>query len=122
MTAAADPRVVAAAVVAVPGVVRLEAGRFGEVSSFLPGERVLGVRVSPERAEVHVVIGASANAVEVADAVRVAVVAALGEAVPVDVHIDDIDLEHEDDEPRALPAADETATGLPLAGAPAIPL
>ncbi|WP_380166347.1 hypothetical protein [Jannaschia sp. R86511] len=48
-----DPRaehladVLAAAVLATPGVVGLHGGRFGEIGTYLPGRRVVGVRVSP---------------------------------------------------------------------------
>ncbi|PRY13035.1 Asp23/Gls24 family envelope stress response protein [Kineococcus rhizosphaerae] len=53
---------VAAAVLTVPGVVRLHAGVLGELGTYLPGRRVGGVRVSEDvlagRAplEVHVVV------------------------------------------------------------------
>ncbi len=106
--AVGDPRAVAAAVAAVPGVVRLTGGALDGIASYLPGERVLGVRLSPERAEVHVVIGVDATVVSVADAVRVAVIGALGRTVPVDVHVDDVDVEHADGGQPALPAASPT--------------
>ena len=48
--------VVAAAVLAVPGVARLHQGAFGEVATYLPGRRVPGVRLRPDGVEVHVVV------------------------------------------------------------------
>ncbi|MFF2622928.1 Asp23/Gls24 family envelope stress response protein [Oerskovia jenensis] len=47
---------VVAAVLAVPGVVRLHAGVFGEVATYLPGRAVTGVRLRPEETEVHLVV------------------------------------------------------------------
>ena len=40
-----DPAELAAAVLAHPGVARLDGGPFGTVASFLPGRRVDGVRI-----------------------------------------------------------------------------
>jgi hypothetical protein len=74
---------------AVPGVVGLHAGMFGEVATYLPGRRVSGVRVSPERAEVHLVVDADARVRETAAAVREAVSAAL-DGISVDVTVEDI--------------------------------
>ena len=49
--------VVAAAVTAVPGVVGLHAGMFGEVATYLPGHRVAGIRTSADNVtEVHVTL------------------------------------------------------------------
>jgi hypothetical protein len=45
-----------AAVLAVPGVVRLHAGVFGEVATYLPGRAVTGVRLRPEETEIHLVV------------------------------------------------------------------
>jgi hypothetical protein len=47
---------VVAAVLAVPGVVRLHAGVFGEVATYLPGRAVTGVRIRPDETEVHLVV------------------------------------------------------------------
>ena len=60
-----DPAELAAAVLAHPGVARLDGGPFGTVASFLPGRRVDGVR-----------IGVGAEPVELA------VVARLGTPLP----------------------------------------
>lgn len=51
-----DPaEVVRDAVLAVPGVVAMHAGAFGEVGTYLPGRRVAGVRLTDDEVEVHVV-------------------------------------------------------------------
>lgn len=64
---------VAAAVLGVPGVVSLHGGSFGEVASYLPGRKVVGVRERPDGTHVHVVLRAGADLAVTADAVRVAV-------------------------------------------------
>ncbi|MCF7547685.1 hypothetical protein [Pseudonocardia sp. WMMC193] len=53
-----EPQQVADAVLAHPAVVRLDGGPFGTVASYLPGHRVVGVRlgVAPEPVEVAVVL------------------------------------------------------------------
>lgn len=52
-----DVDLLVAAVTAVPGVVGLDAGRAGEVGTYLPGRRVAGIRTRPGSTEVHVVLG-----------------------------------------------------------------
>lgn len=80
--------VVAAAVLAVPGVAQLHAGLFGEVATYLPGERVNGVRLRDTACEVHVVIVWGSPVLDVADRVRATVAAITGG--PVDVTIEDV--------------------------------
>ncbi len=81
---------VVAAVLAVPGVVRLHSGAFGEVATYLPGRAVTGVRLRPDGAEVHLVVSSDRPVPEVAgdahEAVRVLVPG------PVHVFIEDVDL------------------------------
>ena len=79
---------VAAAVLAVPGVVRLHPGRFGEVGTYLPGRRVAGIRLTDAVAEVHVVLEVGEPVQAVAQQVH-AVVAAVVD-VPVRVVVDDL--------------------------------
>ena len=72
--ATADPaEAVASAVLAVDGVTALHAGVVGEVSTYLPGRRVNGVKLREDGCEVHVVIAWDRPVVETADAVRTAV-------------------------------------------------
>lgn len=80
--------VVAAAARSVPGVFDLHGGAFGEVASYLPGRRVTGVRLTPQRCEVHVVVIWGAPVLETAHHVQ-SVVAALVDT-PVDVTVEDI--------------------------------
>lgn len=79
---------VADAVLAVPGVVGLDGGLFGEVATYLPGERVSGVQFSDDEGSVHIVVDLRHDlrqvAAEVAD-----VVAAMCE-LPVSVTIEDV--------------------------------
>lgn len=79
---------VAAAVRAVPGVVDLHAGTFGEVATYLPGRRVTGVRVRDDGVAVHVVLRFGVPVLDTAQRVRAAVqVLAPG---PVDVSVEDV--------------------------------
>ncbi|KZM34851.1 Asp23/Gls24 family envelope stress response protein [Oerskovia enterophila] len=80
---------VVAAVLAVPGVVRLHAGAFGEVATYLPGRAVTGVRLRPDEAEVHLVVSAGRPIPEVAGNVHEAVRALVSE--PVHVFVEDVE-------------------------------
>lgn len=80
--------VVAATVLAVPGVVRLHRGRFGELATYLPGRRVIGVRIDERGTEVHVVVRDDVPAVDTAGRIQRAVSAVA--PMPVRVHIEDI--------------------------------
>jgi hypothetical protein len=80
---------VAAAVLAVPGVVRLHGGRFGELGTYLPGRRVTGVRIDDEGTEVHVVVSDLTPVPQTAARVQRAVSAIA--PMPVRVHVEDID-------------------------------
>ncbi|WP_456844805.1 hypothetical protein [Cellulomonas sp. P5_C6] len=80
---------VAAAVLAVPGVVRLHGGRFGELGTYLPGRRVTGVRIDDEGTEVHVVVSDLVPVPDTAARVQRAVSAIAPR--PVRVHVEDID-------------------------------
>lgn len=79
---------VAAATLAVPGVTALHPGSFGEVATYLPGRRVVGVRLRDEVAEVHVVVAVGAQLLDVAAVVRDAVGPLVGR--PVEVVVEDI--------------------------------
>lgn len=93
------PDAVARAVLAVPGVVGLHPGTFGEVASYLPGRRVVGVRGDGRAVEVHVVLRWGAHVVATAEAVRRALTV-LGADV-VDVVVEDVAVVRAD-----VPAAD----------------
>ncbi len=72
-----------AAVLAVPGVADMHAGSFGEVATYLPGRRVVGVRMRTDVTEVDVVVDWGADVLATADAVRAAVQAVNGPTVTV---------------------------------------
>lgn len=89
--AASPADAVAAAVVACPNVARLSGGALGEVATYLPGRRVLGVRVDDDAVQVHIVGRYGPTVDEIAAEVRAAVRAVLG-ARPVAVGVDDLDV------------------------------
>jgi hypothetical protein len=94
---------IASAVLAVPGVTRLHPGLFGEVATHLPGRRVAGIRLTDDRAEVHVAIRVDwsdlqgGSVLDIAERARRAATAVAG--VPVDVIVEDLAL---DDDPAPV--------------------
>ena len=85
----------AAVVLGVPGVVRLNAGALGEIGTYLPGRRVAGIRLGSTDAptEVHVVLRPDVPLRTVAQAVHVAagdLLTAAGARPEVRVHVDDL--------------------------------
>jgi hypothetical protein len=85
-----DPDAIAAAVLGCRDVRGLSGGQFGEVATYLPGRRVIGVRVTSERVVVHVVVRYGPPLQEVGDRIhRVLAPHVLG--LPVDVVIDDVE-------------------------------
>lgn len=106
--AAADVTAIAAAVLRCPSVAALEGGRFGEVTTYLPGQRVPGVAVREGRLLVSVVGTRSTTAPELLSQV-LAATRPLTAGMPVDVVFADIDLAGERtpaDAPREPPRAD----------------
>jgi hypothetical protein len=79
---------VAAIVLALPGVVDLHPGPLGSVATYLPGRRVVGVRLDAETVEVHVVIGLDRPVREVAQDIHRAVSAVV--TSPVRVYVEDV--------------------------------
>lgn len=117
-----DAEAVAAAALSCDGVHALTRGTdVVEIATYLPGRRVLGVRVAPGRAEVHIVTEYGANMVEVADRVRAAVLTAVADGTDppaqVDVYVDDVQAPSEADPmATASPTASRsTATATPTA-------
>ncbi len=76
---------VAAAVLAVPGVAELHPGMFGEVATYLPGRRVHGVQIRRDSTSIHIVCHWGADIPATADAVRSAVEPIVGTSVDVTV-------------------------------------
>lgn len=95
--------VVARAVERLPSVARLTAGLGTQVATFLPGRRVLGVRLGEDETEIHIVARYGASLPDVADEVRTTVEKHVP-GKPVAVHVDDLDVPGAD-EPTAPVAA-----------------
>lgn len=79
---------IAAVVSAVPGVAALHPGMFGEVATYLPGRRVPGIRIGPDRVDVHVSLTLDAPVRATAAAIQDAVGALVD--LPVDVTVEDL--------------------------------
>ncbi|MDX8050982.1 hypothetical protein SK571_16465 [Lentzea sp. BCCO 10_0798] len=90
MSSDPDAARIAAAVRALPEVVGLHGGRFGEVATFTPPHRTVGVRVREDEVTVGVVVGYPFTAGRIAQAVRGAVGGAGAAGVPVHVVIGDL--------------------------------
>jgi len=84
---------VADAVQQVAGVEGLHGGLFGEVATYLPGERISGVRIGETEGEVHLVVDLSRNVRTIAEDARAAAEKVAG--VPVTVTVQDIITEAE---------------------------
>ncbi len=104
----ADVEAIAAAALGCPLIADLTGGRFGEVATYGPGRRTLGVRIVDGTVELHVVAKWGAPLPEVAEVVRAAV-APYAPGLPVSVYVDDIELPEElgpqSETPPALPEA-----------------
>jgi hypothetical protein len=79
---------IAVLVLGVPDVVRLHAGRFGEVATYLPGRRVTGVKLGDDLIEVHIVIAGQVPVRQTAQAVHEALATLI--ATPVHVFVEDV--------------------------------
>ena len=89
-----DLEAVAAAALGCPPIADLTGGRFGEVATYLPGRRILGVREVDGTIEVHLVARWGSPLPEVAEVVRAAVAPHAG-GQPVAVFVDDIEVPQE---------------------------
>ncbi|NMH94734.1 hypothetical protein HF519_24800 [Pseudonocardia bannensis] len=83
---------IAAVVTAHPAVARLDAGAFGAVATYLPGRRLVGVRIGElgEPVELGVVLNLDRPFPEVVRVLRREVAALCGGA-PVDILVADVD-------------------------------
>jgi len=104
----ADLEAVAAAALACPLIAELTGGRFGEVATYRPGRRILGVREADGGVEVHVMARWGTPLPEVAEVVRTAVTPHAG-GLSVSVFVDDIEVP---DDP-AQAALEETTVAAP---------
>jgi hypothetical protein len=107
--------VVAAAVRACPGVSDLSGGRFGDVTSYLPGRRVPGVSVESATVTVQIRARWGVPATDLLAQIRAAITP-LVNGRSVRVVVDDIDDPHA---PAALPpaAVEDRSTAEPIPGA-----
>ncbi len=85
-----DPEAVLTAALACPEVAEMSGGAIGEVATYLPGRQLLGVRVTDDEVEVHVVARWGASLPEVAEEVKRSVAPIAGR-LPVAVHVDDVE-------------------------------
>lgn len=109
-------RAVTAAALAVPGVVALDHGRVGEFATHGRGGRIAGVAVrglgAEQRVAVRIVVDGTLPVVPIAEAVRDAVLAALGDhpdgPPPIDVHVADLRAAPSEDPDRDPPGPPPT--------------
>ena len=107
---AADPDLIAAAVLSCPTVAGLSGGVAGEVATYLPGRRVTGLRIDDATVTVHVVGRYGPTMTEISNQVTRAVTPLAG-GRQVGVVIEDLQLDGADDgdvppSPRPAPAGD----------------
>lgn len=76
------------AAVGVAGVASMHAGAFGEVATYLPGDRIQGLRRKDDRIEVHVAAEFGQPLAALVEKVRETVRPIVG--CPVDVFIEDV--------------------------------
>jgi len=79
---------VAAAVLAVRGVIGLHGGMFGETATYLPGRRVPGVRLTEDVTDIHLSLAYGSPIAATAQQVRTAVAALV--TGPVNVTVEDV--------------------------------
>nr|WP_296780117.1 hypothetical protein [Rhodococcus sp. (in: high G+C Gram-positive bacteria)] len=79
---------VAAATLSVSGVAALHGGEFGEIATYLPGRKVLGVRIDAERCDVHISARYPSDVNGVARGVHASVSPLV--PVPVSVTVEDV--------------------------------
>jgi hypothetical protein len=83
---------IGAAARGVPGVADLHGGLFGEIATYQPGERVIGVRLGDAAGEVHIVVDGLRPAHLVGEQVR-AIAEKLAD-MPITVVVADIQWEN----------------------------
>ncbi|MEV4892248.1 hypothetical protein AB0K48_22965 [Nonomuraea sp. NPDC055795] len=85
-----DARAIAEKARGVPGVAALSGGPFGTVSTYLPGERLVGVAVRDDGVEISIVARNGHPLPQLAATVR-REVAGLAGGRPVNIRIDDLE-------------------------------
>jgi hypothetical protein len=112
-----DAEAIAAAVQDIPSVAALGGGGVTQVATFLPGKRVVGVRVGENTVEVHVTARYGVPLHDLAESVRAAAALHAG-GLPVNVSIDDLEIPGLD--PPDGPVAELTESTGPPASPPAV--
>lgn len=87
---AVDPDLVASTTLGCPSVAALAGGSVGEVATYLPGRRIVGIRITEDELEVHVQARRGAVLPEVGREVRGAL-RSVAEGRSVAVYIDDVE-------------------------------
>ena len=108
---------IAEAVRAIPSVAVLGGGTVTQMATFLPGRRVVGVRLGEDTVEVHVTARYGASLPDLGEEVR-RTVAPLAPGLDVDVFVDDLEVP-DLDEPTAPVAELAAVIPTPLPPAPA---
>jgi uncharacterized alkaline shock family protein YloU len=85
-----DPAAIATAVEACPNVVEMSGGAMGTVATYLPGRRIVGVRVHNANLEVHVVGRWDVPIPTLASEIRAAVTPLLTPGRNVEVVVEDV--------------------------------
>lgn len=98
----------------VDGVVDLSGGPLGGAATYLPGRRVVGVRVSDDHLAVHLVVTLERPVRDVAADVRRALQEAFGGRT-IDVVVEDVSTAKDDDEPAAAGSRPDAGAGQPQA-------
>lgn len=90
-------------VTSVPGVARLDGGKYGEFSTYLPTEMVQGVsfNMQTSRLEVAIVIYWPHPPLAVAEAVRAALAPTV--SAPIDIYVTDMVLPEDEDTAASAP-------------------
>lgn len=90
-----------------PGVVALHPGPWGEAGTYLPGGMFSGIRVDPEKVEIHITVDYRHDLPKVVETLRQRVAAAMNRRV--DIVVEDVAVEPELTEPKSLSASPDAA-------------
>jgi hypothetical protein len=86
------PAVIASAVARCPAVAALSPGADGNVVTYLPDRRVVGVRKVLDGVAVHIIAWFGPTITEIVDQVRAAITAVAPECQRIDVIVDDLEI------------------------------
>ncbi len=86
-----DPAAIATAVEACPNVVAMSGGAMGTVATYLPGRRIVGVRIDDGAVEIHVVGRWDVPISTLAAEIRAAVDPLLDQTGKIEVVVEDLE-------------------------------